>query len=113
MLTRDQIYALDDLRLVEWLAAVPGSATWLDLSDWERNFLSTAPEHFAVHQRLSWKQRKSARHLLLKVFHVAEQRREEVSIRARLQRIHAEAERTGAINDPMQYVDDEPSGGLV
>ena len=48
----------------------------LQLSEWERKFLTDAPEGYAKYGGLSWKQRRSAREILSKLTWERERRKE-------------------------------------
>jgi hypothetical protein len=65
--TKEEIYTLTDEQLVHALTHIRKSdVTAVKLSPWETTFLATAPMQWA-RCGFTWKQRRAARHLVLKV----------------------------------------------
>jgi hypothetical protein len=97
---RADIYSMKDADLVRALTKVLARPiTSIPLSDWERGFCDGAARAWAKYGGLTWKQRKEARYLLIRVLAPA--------IRASIVHQWFSEE----VDDPESYVDDEPSGG--
>jgi hypothetical protein len=72
------IHDLSDLGLMRACVLVSRHSLFavLQLSEWERKFLTDAPEGYAKYGGLSWKQRRSAREILSKLTWELERRKE-------------------------------------
>lgn len=66
ILTKEQIYALDDVNLMLMVVCIRSAPNFhdSDLSDFEKRFAQSVPESYADNGRITWKQRRSARLLV-------------------------------------------------
>jgi len=75
--SKEGVYAMTDEEIAHTLREIQKTEVVTDtinLSEWERTFLATAPMAWAEHDGFTWKQRRAARLLILKVIGVLERR---------------------------------------